>query len=324
MYKLLLLGPGGSGKSTFFKQMTVLYGEGLRPSDREHYKSTIFGNVIQSMQELLLQLDERAESDQKFCIETKNQVHKKVIQGLLYYELTPSVAERIAVLWKDPAVQRVYALRDMFQLPDAAAFYLNKVTKLAAKDYLPTEDDVLRSRASTTGVVTTKFVVKDNVFEVFDVGGQRSERKKWIHCFEDVACVLFVVAISAYNQVLFEEMRTNRLVEALKVFDSVCNNRYLYDTNIVLFLNKRDIYQEKIKSVPITACPVLNDYEGDPHAFEETAEYIESLFLELNQNKDKAVYPHLTCATDGKNVDIVFNSVRDTVITNAIRGAKLA
>jgi hypothetical protein len=40
---------------------------------------------------------------------------------------------------------------------------------------------------------------------MFDVGGQRSERKKWIHCFENVNALLFLVAISGYDQCLAED-----------------------------------------------------------------------------------------------------------------------
>lgn len=40
---------------------------------------------------------------------------------------------------------------------------------------------------------------------MFDVGGQRSERKKWIHCFEGVTCIIFIAALSAYDMVLVED-----------------------------------------------------------------------------------------------------------------------
>jgi guanine nucleotide-binding protein G(i) subunit alpha len=43
------------------------------------------------------------------------------------------------------------------------------------------------------------------VLSMFDVGGQRSERKKWIHCFENVTSIIFCVALSEYDQVLLEE-----------------------------------------------------------------------------------------------------------------------
>lgn len=45
-------------------------------------------------------------------------------------------------------------------------------------------------------------------FRLFDVGGQRSERKKWIHCFEDVTAIIFCVAMSEYDQVLHEDETT--------------------------------------------------------------------------------------------------------------------
>lgn len=46
---------------------------------------------------------------------------------------------------------------------------------------------------------------------MFDVGGQRSERKKWIHCFENVTSIIFCVALSEYDQVLLEESSQVRL-----------------------------------------------------------------------------------------------------------------
>ena len=84
---------------------------------------------------------------------------------------------------------------------------------------------------------------------MFDVGGQRNERKKWIHCFEGVTAVLFVAAISAYDQVLYEDENTNRMVEALNLFSEICNSNWFRDTAMILFLNKRDLFMEKIKKV---------------------------------------------------------------------------
>lgn len=46
------------------------------------------------------------------------------------------------------------------------------------------------------------------MYRLFDVGGQRSERKKWIHCFEDVTAIIFCVAMSEYDQVLHEDETT--------------------------------------------------------------------------------------------------------------------
>ena len=53
----------------------------------------------------------------------------------------------------------------------------------------------------TTGIVKIEFSFKGLTFHMFDVGGQRSERKKWIHCFDNVTAVLFIVSLSEYDQV---------------------------------------------------------------------------------------------------------------------------
>ena len=73
------------------------------------------------------------------------------------------------------------------------------------KGYVPTDQDLLRSRLRTTGITETVFELSQLRYRMFDVGGQRSERKKWIHCFEDVNCLLFLVAISGYDQCLVED-----------------------------------------------------------------------------------------------------------------------
>lgn len=70
---------------------------------------------------------------------------------------------------------------------------------------MPNDQDLLRSRLRTTGITETIFDLGQLTYRMFDVGGQRSERKKWIHCFENVNCLLFLVAISGYDQCLVED-----------------------------------------------------------------------------------------------------------------------
>lgn len=95
---------------------------------------------------------------------------------------------------------------------------------------------------------------------MFDVGGQRSERKKWIHCFENVTAIVFLVAISEYDQLLFEDETVNRMQEALTLFDSICNSRWFVKTSIILFLNKIDRFKEKLPISPMRK--YFPDFEG--------------------------------------------------------------
>src|SRR5258708_32941235 len=83
--------------------------------------------------------------------------------------------------------------------------YFNAIDRMSAPGYLPTNQDILRSRVKTTGITETTFRVGELTYKLFDVGGQRSERKKWIHCFENVTALVFLVSLSEYDQMLYED-----------------------------------------------------------------------------------------------------------------------
>merc|ERR1712130_89601 len=186
-------------------------------------------------------------------------------------------------------------------------------------DYIPNEQDVLRTRVPTTGIIENEFEIDGNQFKMFDVGGQRSERKKWIHCFENVTAVLFVAAISAYDQVLYEDENVNRVFEALDLFEEICNSEWFDKTSMILFLNKRDLFAEKIKKVPLKT--YFTSFEGE-NTYEQGCEFMASIFEERN-HQDKDVYTHITCATDTNNVSAVFNAVKDIIIKKGLTRAGL-
>lgn len=171
---------------------------------------------------------------------------------------------------------------------------------------MPNDQDVLRSRVKTTGITETTFIIGDLTYRMFDVGGQRSERKKWIHCFENVTTILFLVAISEYDQLLFEDETVNRMQEALTLFDSICNSRWFTKTSIILFLNKIDRFKEKLPVSPMKN--YFPDYEGgDDYA--AACDYILNRFVSLNQHENKQIYTHFTCATDTTQIRFVMAAV---------------
>jgi len=189
------------------------------------------------------------------------------------------------------------------------------VERVARKDFLPSNDDILRARVRTTGIVENKFEVENNHFQIFDVGGQRNERKKWIHCFEGVTAVLFVCAISEYDQTCFEDETTNRMSEAMTLFSEISNSQYFINSAMILFLNKRDLFAEKIKKVPLKEG--FPDYKGT-NEYDDAIKYIQTQFEAKCVDKQKAIYTHVTCATDKNNVNAVFNAVKDIVIRQSL------
>ncbi|CAO3591793.1 unnamed protein product [Absidia cylindrospora] len=162
------------------------------------------------------------------------------------------------------------------------------------------------------GIVETTFKNKSLVYRMFDVGGQRSERKKWIHCFENVASVLFVVAISGYDCCLAEDKDSNQMYEALMLFDSICNSQWFINTSMILFLNKMDIFKYKILRSPLKQ--YFPDYNGSALDYQACADYFKRRFESLNRNEKKQIYVHFTVATDTKLLGHVMGSVSDSIL----------
>lgn len=313
--KLLLLGAGESGKSTLFKQMITIYGKGYPESERKTFTSIIYNNIITSMKILCHQSEVYGE---KKVAANEEKIHIEELDNA--DDINEEVADPIKILWNDPGIQATFKARAKFQFPDSAPYFFDRIDDIARPDYIPTKQDVLRSRVRTTGIVENAFEIDGNQFKMFDVGGQRNERKKWIHCFENVTAVLFVAAISEYDQVLYEDENTNRMMEALNLFEEICNSRWFRDTSMILFLNKRDLFEDKIANVSLSVC--FENYDG-PDTYDAGCEFLQEQFESRNRNPDKQVYTHITCATDTDNIQAVFNAVKDIIIRKSLVEAGL-
>ncbi|XP_043463267.1 guanine nucleotide-binding protein G(o) subunit alpha [Leptopilina heterotoma] len=319
--KLLLLGAGESGKSTIVKQMKIIHESGFTPEDFKQYRPVVYSNTIQSLVAILRAMPNLGIGFSTNERETDAKMVFDVIQRM--EDTEPFSEELLAAmkrLWADNGVQECFGRSNEYQLNDSAKYFLDDLDRLGAREYQPTEQDILRTRVKTTGIVEVHFSFKNLNFKLFDVGGQRSERKKWIHCFEDVTAIIFCVAMSEYDQVLHEDETTNRMQESLKLFDSICNNKWFTDTSIILFLNKKDLFEEKIRKSPLTIC--FPEYAG-AQEYGEAAAYIQAQFEAKNKSTSKEIYCHMTCATDTNNIQFVFDAVTDVIIANNLRGCGL-
>lgn len=308
--KLLLLGAGASGKSTLFKQMINIYGKGFPEAERKTYSSIIYNNVLTAMKTLCLHSSRYGEVSSSLA-EGKALIESDLKEDQPVDEI---LGAHIKALWADPAIQETYNHQAEFQLNDSAKYFFDQIDTIAALGFVPSEQDVLHARAPTTGIVENQFEIEGNQFKMYDVGGQRNERKKWIHCFENVTAVLFVAALSEYNQVLYEDETQNRMVESLQLFDEICNSKWFKETSMVLFLNKRDVFQEKIELHPLADWFPEFASVGS-NTFEAAAGWIREQFEIRNLDPSvKRIYTHITCATDTGNVAAVFSAVKDIIL----------
>ena len=161
----------------------------------------------------------------------------------------------------------------------------------------------------------TSFTRGDLSISLIDVGGQRSERRKWLHCFDSVNAVIFVVAMSEYDEVLSEDVDVNRMQESLKLFGTICNVRWFLNASLLLFLNKKDVFDEKIVYTPLTQC--FAEYTGTDDKC-EASKYVMEQFANQNQC-NRGLYEHYTCAKNTQNINIVFEVVVDTIVHSNMR-----
>eukprot|EP00488_Nonionellina_sp_1-RS-2012_P004252 TRINITY_DN9519_c0_g1_i1.p1 TRINITY_DN9519_c0_g1~~TRINITY_DN9519_c0_g1_i1.p1 ORF type:complete len:199 (-),score=44.38 TRINITY_DN9519_c0_g1_i1:331-927(-) len=194
--------------------------------------------------------------------------------------INSSIAQHINILWKDQMILDSFEHRTNLGIVDSCPHFFNSIDRISKPDYQPTEDDILLVRTPTTGVVSSSFVVGKHKFMIFDVGGQRSERNKWIHCFDSVTAVLFVASLSCYDQALFELDYVNAMQEALNLFDEITNSRWFKRTSLILFLNKADLFKIKIEKKDLRVC--FPEYTGDNN-FQEGVEFIRERFLDKNE-----------------------------------------
>jgi GTPase SAR1 family protein len=317
--RLLLLGAGESGKSTIAKQMKILHMGGFNPEEKSEYLPVIHSNIYDSIQNII-----RASQQLDMPITDQALSICQYFEEPFFELITPELAERITAFWQDESVLNVYSRRCEFQLLDNTLYFVKNIHRICEKEYIPTDLDILQARAPTTGVTDTSFFVDHKQFVMVDVGGQRSERKKWIHCFENVTGVLFCVGLSAFDQTLYEDNETNRIHEALKLFHEICSSKWFSSTAIVLFLNKADLFQEKLdqgKSIAL-AFPQFTggcDYAASLH-------YLEEKFCDVNDpvsNTKKEIYCHVTTATDTHGVRFVFGSVRTFLLNYSLKRSGL-
>jgi len=315
--KLLLLGAGESGKSTIFKQMKILFGMPFSKEESQHATPMVYNNIVTSMKIICEHCEELGLLGQVKA-KTEYDEFMKVNDEA---DVDPQLGAIIKLLWNDEGIQATWARRSEFQIVESVKFYFDDIDRIMDSNYMATQQDLLYARVRTSGIVEEKYQIDGATFVMYDVGGQRNERKKWIHCFEDVTAVIFVAALSEYDQALYEDASTNRMIEAINLFDEIVNNRFFISSAMILFLNKKDLFEEKIQKIDPKSIELFSDFPGGIGDYDKGVEYFLAKFIEMNKQPEKEIYHHVTCATDSENVSVVFNACKEIILKQNIKGS---
>ncbi len=197
----------------------------------------------------------------QLAVQLLQEGRKRALEGYqATFSLDPAYLEAMQRVWRDPNVQRSYAHGHEYHLIDSAKLFLDAAPRIFAPDYLPTDQDIIAARVMTTAITETKIVVNRIGYRIFDVAGYRSRRHMWPAYFDDVRAIIFIVALNGYDQSLAEDESVNRMQDGLQLFAAICNHPLFVNTSIMLFLNKIDLFKERIKVSPIS--DYFPDYTG--------------------------------------------------------------
>jgi len=194
--------------------------------------------------------------------------------------------------------------------------------KWGGQDWIPSTEDCIRSRTRTSGVVQENVNVDGANYCIVDVGGQRAERRKWMHMFEDITAAIFVTSLSEYDQGLFEDQSKNRLEEAFELFQACMETQWLSKSVLILFLNKKDLFDQKflVDKIPLNISGRFPDAPtGNMDAAAAIGWISRSFESRRRIHKTAPMFIHVTTATDEKNVKKVFDTCKTVITTRALR-----
>uniref|UniRef100_A0A914E0P2 Guanine nucleotide-binding protein alpha-12 subunit n=1 Tax=Acrobeloides nanus TaxID=290746 RepID=A0A914E0P2_9BILA len=281
--KILLLGSGESGKSTFIKQMVIIHGPGEFTADEvRSYRAQIYQNIISAMRVLL-------DARQKLGFQWERPERANNIESItrftivdlmrgISHETFAEVAPIVRDLWKDKAIRKTYDQRNLFQISESCVYFFEHINRVAMPDYYPTNRDILLCRKATK-------TITEHTFEI--------------------------------QKVIMEDRRTNRLVEARAVFETIVNNRAFSGVSIILFMNKSDLLQEKVPKSDIRQ--FFADFNGDQYSIRDVQFFLVDKFEKSRKDRTQPFFYHFTTAIDTENIRRVFEDCREAILEQNLK-----
>ncbi|KAF8150073.1 guanine nucleotide binding protein, alpha subunit [Crassisporium funariophilum] len=234
--------------------------------------------------------------------------------------LLEACEEDIQELWSHPTVKGLITKRRL-KLDEWSEFFLRDISRVASPEYVPTTDDILHARIQTMGVAEHIFDVnihgKSVTWHLFDVGGARGQRHSWVPYFDDANAIIFVAPVSAFDQYLEEDPRTNRIDDSLQLFTQICSN--------ALLKNKTDLLRSKLDS-GLKVRKYITSFGERHNDYETVVQYFRAHFLQVhrrNNENRRVLYTHFTSVVDTKATQRIIGNVRDSIFRGYLQSAAL-
>ncbi|EJD04654.1 G-alpha-domain-containing protein [Fomitiporia mediterranea MF3/22] len=261
---------------------------------------------------------------------SREEAHGRELRERESEETTAIIAgcrDDMAALWQDPTIRQMLTRRKL-RLEDSAGFFLDDVERVASLDYSPSDDDIVRARLRTMGVQEYRFFFEKGSeagqeWWMYDVGGTRSLRPAWASYFDDVNAIIFLAPINCFDEKLAEDKRVNRLEDSFLLWKAVCSSKLLSKTQLVLFLNKCDLLDKKLRS-GVMVKDFVPSFGDRSNTLGTVAKYMRTKFRDMSKQyspEPRPIYAHLTSVVDTKATALTLGAVREGILRNHLRGA---
>jgi len=316
--RIAVLGCGDSGKSTLCRQIRFLADGDLPEGEKDGCGSIASQNLLSGVAQVLESLNpETLPRNIRGSAET---VLKAADLEFMLGYYRPELVDALTAVLND-TVFRVEFQRalDAHEVHPSCGVFAERFLQTPSwgtRRYKPTTEDILGINVRTSGVIAHKLTM-GRPFEIKDTGGQRCERRKWVHAHHKANAIIFVASMADYDDVLYEAPEQNRLAESLQLFETVANDPNLKDKKLFLILTKEDDFRQKLqgKGIPLN---VSGRFPTAPTGNDPivAANWMQEQFLQRRRDASRLIGVRRLNAKSLDDVRSVMNMVQASFSTN--------
>ncbi|KAL8782268.1 MAG: hypothetical protein Q9213_005542 [Squamulea squamosa] len=306
--KIALLGISNAGKSTIIKQLQSMQGLKSSRSETEEACRTIYAQLLEVFRQIPKQNDE-AEPD----LLTQYSHHLSTVS---------SDAEKSYALlmlqqyWKSTHVKWAIESAHWPCVPNNVSHIMDNIDKVLWPDQAGNFDACLCVHVMTNGLYKSSVTVEPFEYEIFDVGGTRSMRKKWHHCMKGLDSVIFVADLNGYCQNIEEEPEVNQMQESLDVLESITSQPSMQSLPILLLLNKADLFERTIIHHPIS--DYFPDYKGGVNYW-KACRYMADCYIRRDQRPPGKLHCYVVESLDTAAFQNAWRQVQEKIIHTTLK-----